>query len=129
MLPDSLKALIGYLATHADLVPLHGGQVSTRLQTESRCVRVTSLGGPQPWPWETRPQYQIEWWGPRADEDPGPALDLCRAGEAALWQLSGAAITGGRVTGFSVPLSQLWSPAEDTGRPRFRTDVALTISP
>lgn len=129
VLPDMLQALVDYLAAHTALAPLHGGRVATKLLTEQRCVRVTSLGGPQPWPWEASPQYQIEWWGDRDDPDEGGALDLARAGEAALWELANSAVAGGRISGFSMPLSQLSSPDEDTGRSRFRTDVALTIHP
>lgn len=129
VLPDTLQALVDFLTAHADLAPLHGGRVSTKLQSDLASVRVTSLGGPQPWPWQAEPQYAIEWWGGSADADEGPALTLCRTGEAALWELSGSAISGGRVGEFSMPLSQLWIPDEDTGRPRFRTDVALTVRP
>lgn len=129
LLPDMLQGLVTFLASHAALVPLHGGRVGTKLQSDLRSVRVASLGGSQPWPWQGEPQYQIEWWGGRADADEGPALTLCRTGEAALWELANSAVTGGRVGEFSMPLSQVWLPDEDTARPRFRTDVSLTIYP
>jgi hypothetical protein len=124
-----LQALVTFLAGHASLTPLHGGRVATKLASDLRSVRITSLGGPQPWPWEGSPQYAIEWWGDRDDEDEGPAMTLARTGESALWELPGAAVTGGRVVGVSMPLSQLWSPDEETGRARFRSDISLTIYP
>ena len=129
VLPDMLQGLIDFLAPHPAIAALHGGRVATKLQSDLASVRVTSLGGPQSWPWEASPQYQIEWWGARADEDEGPALTLCRTGEAALWELANSPVTGGWISEFFMPLSQLWSPDEETGRPRFRTDVALTIRP
>ena len=129
VLPDMLQSLIDFLDTHPLLMPLHGGRVGTKLQSDLVSVRVTSLGGPQPWPWEASPQYAIEWWGGRADANEGPALTLCRNGEAALWELANSGVPGGRISEFSMPLSQLWSPDESTARPRFRTDVAMTIRP
>jgi hypothetical protein len=129
VLPDMLDALVTFLDNHANLAPLHGGRVATKLASDSASVRITSLGGPQPWPWQASPQYAIEWWGNRADPDEGVALTLCRTGEAALWELANSSVSGVRIAEFSMPLSQLWSPDEETARPRFRTDVALTIYP
>ena len=40
-----------------------------------------------------------------------------------------AALHGGRVVSVAVRLAALWSPADDTGRPRYRTDIALTVMP
>jgi hypothetical protein len=124
-----LQGLVTFLAEHPSLTPLHGGRVGTQLQGELAAVRVAGLGGPQPWPWQASPQYAIEWWGDRTDLGEGIALTLARTGEAALWELANSAVTGGRITAFSMPLSQLWSPDEETARARFRTDVALTIHP
>lgn len=129
VLPDMLQALVDFLDTHPSLTSLHGGRVSTKLQSDLRCVRVTSLGGPQTWPWQSEPQYAIEWWGGRADIDEGPSLTLCRTGEAALWELANSTISGGRIGEFAMPLSQLWQPDEETGRARFRTDIAVTVRP
>ncbi len=129
VLPDVLQALVDVLTAHTALAPLHGGRVSTRLDSDLAAVRITPLGGPQPWPWQVEPQYAIEWWGGRDDDDEGPALTLCRTGEAALWERANASIGGGRIGEFSMPLSQLWSPDEGTARPRFRTDIAVTIRP
>ncbi len=129
VLPDVLQALVDYLAAHTALSPLHGGRVSTRLDTDLAAVRITSLGGQQPWPWEATRQYAIERWGATADPDEGGALTLTRTGEAALWELANSPIAGGRVGEFAMPLSQLWSPDENTDRARFRTDIQLTIRP
>ncbi len=129
VLPDTLQAVVDHLTAHASLAPLHGGRVSTKLMSPLRCVRVTSLGGRQPWPWETNPQFQIEWWGARDDQDETPALTLARTGEAALWELANSDITGGRIGEFSMPLSQLWTPDDETGRARFRSDIAFTVRP
>lgn len=125
VLPDVDQALITFLDTHPALVPLHGGRVGTNLASGSlSSVRVTPLGGGQPWPWEASPEYQVEWWGGTQSE----AKLLARTGEAALWDFLGP-ITGGRVTGVTVALSQLWSPDETTARPRFLTQVSFTVYP
>lgn len=125
VLPDVDQALITFLDTHPALVPLHGGRVGTNLASGSLpSVRVTPLGGGQPWPWEASPEYQVEWWGGTQSE----AKQLARTGEAALWDFLGP-ITGGRVTGVTVALSQLWSPDETTARPRFLTQVSFTVYP
>jgi hypothetical protein len=129
LLPDMDQELVDFLTAHASLAQLHGGRVGTELQSDLRAVRIGSLGGSQPWPWEGQPQYAIEWWGARADADQGPAKTLARTGEAALWELVGTEVTGGRVNGLSMPLSQLWSPDEDTARPRYITHVALIVMP
>jgi len=129
LLPDMDQALITYLTGHASLAALHGGRVATKLASDLRAVRISSLGGSQPWPWEDRPEYQVEWWGARVDADQGPAKTLARTGEAALWDLVSSPVAGGRVTGVAMPLSQLWSPDETTGRARYITHVALTVHP
>ncbi|WDZ87187.1 hypothetical protein [Micromonospora cathayae] len=124
LLPDVDQALVDYLKTRPALVPLHGGRVGTKLQSTATAVRITNLGGGQPWPWEAEPEYQVEWWGGTDVQ----ASDLSRAGEAALWAILGP-ITGGRITGVSLPLSRLWSPDDTSGRPRFITQVQLRVNP
>lgn len=124
-LPDMEQALVDFLTAHASLVPLHGGRVGTELQTDSACLQVTPLGGPQPWPWEAAPEFAIASWGGTKAE----ASLLDRTVRAVAWELVGTAVTGGRVTGMAVRLSGLWSPGEETNRPRYRSDLALTVMP
>lgn len=124
-LPDAEAALITFLTAHSVLAPLHGGRVSTELQQDLACLQVTALGGPQPWPWEAAPEFSISSWGGTKAE----ASNLDRAVRSAVFELLGQAVTGGRVVSVAVRLSGLWSPAEDTGRPRYRSDVALTVFP
>lgn len=128
-LPDMEQELIVFLAAHAALAPLHGGRVSTELQSDLACLQVTSLGGQQPWPWESIPEFQISSWGGTGTTAKADANALDRTLRAAVFDLLGAAVTGGRVTGIGIRLAGLWSPAEDTGRPRYRTDIALTAMP
>lgn len=123
-LPDVDQAFIDFLKTHPSLVPLHGGRVGTRLQSTSTAVRIASLGGAQPWPWEGQPEYQVEWWGGTDAQ----AKILARVGEAELYDFLGP-VPGGRITGVVVNLMQLWSPEETTGRPRFITHVQYTTYP
>lgn len=125
VLPDTEQALVDFLAAHASLSPLHGGRVGTEVQTSLACLQVTALGGPQPWPWEATPEFAISSWGGTKAE--ASALDLTVA--AAAYDLVGAAITGGRVIGVAVRLAHLWSPDENTNRPRYRTDLAFTVMP
>lgn len=125
VLPDMEDQLRIFLTHHASLAPLHGGRVSTELQSTSTCLQVTSLGGTQPWPWEATVEFQLSAWGGTK----GQANLLARTAAAAAYDLVGQAVTGGRVTGVAVRLAPLWSPDEDTNRPRYRTDVALTIHP
>jgi hypothetical protein len=129
-LPDAEAALVAFLAGHATLTPLHGGRVGTELQSDLACLQVTALGGPQPWPWESMPEFAISSWGPKAATDAkAQASALDRAVRSVVFELLGQAITGGRVTQIGVRLSGLWSPAEDTNRPRYRSDFALTVMP
>lgn len=129
-LPDATQALVGFLAANAVLSPLHGGRVGTRLQNDQACLQVTALGGPQPWPWESSPEFSISsWGGTDAALGEGEAWALDRAVRSAVFDLLGQAVTGGRVTGIAVRLGGLWSPAEDTGRARVRSDIALTVMP
>lgn len=125
VLPDIEQELIDFLTAHADLAPLHGGRVGSELQTDLAALQVTLLGGVQPWPWEAVPEFQISAWGGSKDE----ASLLARTVVAAVFDLVGQAVTGGHVSGADVRLAPLWSPDEDTNRPRYRTDVALTIYP
>lgn len=125
-LPDAEAALVSFLAAHSVLTPLHGGRVGTELQEPTLvCLQVTALGGPQPWPWESAPEFQISSWGGTKAE--ASALD--RAIRSVVFELLGQAITGGRVVEIGVRLAGLWSPAEDTNRPRYRSDFALTVMP
>lgn len=125
VLPDMEQELVTFLAAHASLSPLHGGRVSTELQSDLVCLQVTSLGGTQPWPWEAVQEFQLSAWGGTKAQ----ANQLARTAVAAAYDLVGAAVTGGRVVGVDVRLAPLWSPDEDTNRPRYRTDVALTVYP
>lgn len=124
-LPDAEQALVDFLTSHPALAPLHGGRVSTELRTDEACLQVTALGGQQPWPWESSPEFSIQSWG--GEKADASALDLAVA--AAVFDLTGTAIAGGRVIGVGARLTHLWSPAEDTGRARYRSDFSLTISP
>jgi len=125
LLPDLDQVLVDFLTGHAALAPLHGGRVGTQLAAgDSPAIRTSSLGGNQPWPWEAVQQFQIESWG----GSQGDAKLLARTVEAAVYELIGP-VTGGYIRGVAVPLSQLWSPDDQTGRPRYRTDIALTIYP
>ena len=124
-LPDVEAELVAFLAAHASLTPLHGGRVGTELQSDLVCLQVTALGGPQPWPWEAAPEFAISSWGGTKAE----ANLLDRTVRAVVFDLNGQAVTGGRVTGVGMRLSGLWTPAEDTNRPRYRSDIALTILP
>ncbi|MEV1321959.1 hypothetical protein AB0J14_38425 [Micromonospora arborensis] len=122
MLPDVDQALVDYLKSHPTLTPLHGGRVGTKLQTTATAVRIACVGGGHPWPWEGLPEYQVEWWGGTEFE----AKRLARAGEQALWDFLSAFDW---VTGVSVPLTQLWSPDETSGRPRVITQVQYRVHP
>ncbi|GAB7039705.1 MULTISPECIES: hypothetical protein [Catenuloplanes] len=123
--PDVDAALVVYLTAHPALAPLHSGRVGTRLAPGSApAVRTSSLGGAYAWPWESTPEFQIEWWG----GDQAAASRLARTGEAALYGLLGP-ITGGWITALDIPLSMLWSPDETSGRARYLTQVQLTVNP
>lgn len=126
VLPDAEAVLVDFLATHPALAPLHGGRVGTELQATLTCLQVTALGGQQPWPWEGTPEFQISSWGGTKAE----ASELDRATCSAVFELlSFTPSGGGRVTGVALRLAALWSPDDQTGRPRYRSDVALTIYP
>lgn len=128
-LPDAEQALVTFLTAHTALAALHGGRVGTELDTDLLCLQVTSLGGPQPWPWESAPEFSISSWGGTGATSKADASALDRALRAAVYELVGATVTGGRVVGVGIRLAGLWSPAEDTGRARYRTDIALNLMP
>ena len=125
VLPDMEQALVAAFTAHPALAPLHGGRVGTELRTSEPCLQVTSLGGAQPWPWEATPEFQLSAWGGTKQQ----ASELARTAVAATLDLLGPAVTGGRVTGAAVRLAPLWAPDEQTGRPRYRADIAITVSP
>jgi hypothetical protein len=125
VLPDMEQEIVTLLAAHASLLPLHGGRVSTELATTLTCLQVTALGGTQPWPWESTVEFQISAWG----GDKGQANLLARTVAAAAYDFVGLAVIGGRVVGADVRLAPLWAPDEETGRPRYRTDLAFTVMP
>jgi hypothetical protein len=124
-LPDIEQELVDFLTTHPVLAPMHGGRVGTELQSNLACLQVTSLGGVQPWPWEATAEFQLSAWGGTKAE----ANALARAADAAIFDFAGTAIDGGRVTGAAIRLAPLWLPDDQTARPRYRTDVALTYFP
>jgi hypothetical protein len=125
VLPDMEQELVDFYTSHASLTPLIAGRVSTELHSTLACLQVTSLGGAQPWPWQATPEFQLSAWGGTKAE----ANLLARTAVAATYDLVGQAVDGGRVVGVDVRLAPLWLPDEDTNRPRYRTDVALTIYP
>lgn len=125
VLPDMEQALVDAFTVHAALAALHGGRVSTELATDLACLQVTALGGQQPWPWEATPEFAVSAWGGTKAE----ANLLARTVASAVYDLVGQAVTGGRVIGADVRLAPLWAPDEDTNRPRYRCDIALTVYP
>lgn len=125
VLPDMEQELVDFLTTHTALTALHGGRVSTELATTSVCLQVTSLGGSQPWPWQASMEFQLSAWGGTKTQ----ANTLIRTAVAACYDLVGTAVDGGRVVGVDVRLAPLWQPDEDTGRPRYLTQIAVTAMP
>jgi hypothetical protein len=125
LLPDMEQELVTFLAAHASLTPLISGRVSTELESDLACLQVTALGGTQPWPWEAVVEFAVSAWG----GDKGEANLLARTVASAAYDLVNTAVTGGRVVGVDVRLAPLWSPDEDTNRPRYRVDIALTVMP
>src|SRR5215217_6302977 len=87
VLPDLDAALVTFLDSHADLIPLHGGRVGTSLPSgSSTSIRVTNLGGSQPWPWLCRAEYQVECWGGTAVQ----AYTLARTVCATIYEMRAA---------------------------------------
>jgi hypothetical protein len=125
LLPDMDQELVDFLTSHASLSPLHGGRVSTELQSDLVCLQVTNLGGSQPWPWEATAEFQISAWGGTQQQ----ANTLIRTVVAAIYDMTGTAVDAGRVVGVGVTLAPLWSPDDQTARPRYLTHVALTAYP
>ena len=125
LLPDMEQELIDWLTAHAGLAALHGGRVATELQSDLTCLQVTSLGGGQPWPWEASPEFQVSSWGGTKAR----ASLLDRTLIAAAYELVGTPVDGGHVSGGAVRLKSLWSPDEETNRPRYRSDLSFLIHP
>jgi hypothetical protein len=125
VLPDMEQELVTFLAAHTSLTPLIAGRVSTELATTLTCLQVTSLGGAQPWPWEASLEFQLSAWGGTKAQ----ASTLARTVAAAVFDLAGTAVSGGRVVGVDLRLAALWAPDEETNRPRYRTDIAVVVYP
>jgi hypothetical protein len=125
LLPDMDQELVDFLTSHASLSPLHGGRVSTELQSDLVCLQVTNLGGSQSWPWEATAEFQIAAWGGTQPQ----ANTLIRTVVAAIYDMTGAAVDGGRVVGVDVRLAPLWQPDEQTARPRYLMHCGLTVMP
>lgn len=122
VMPSLDAALIAFLTGHASLSPLHGGRVGTSLQSALTSLRVASLGGPVPWPWEAQQEWQVEaWGGTHADADL-----LARTVVAAIGDWRGP-IIGGRVVAAYPTLAGLWAP--DGARPRYIVQVAAIVMP
>jgi hypothetical protein len=126
LLPDIEQQLVVFLAAARtpSLTPLHGGRVGTELQSDLACLQVTALGGPQPWPWEAVPEFQISsWGGTKAEASPStapcvpPIYDLHggrhrRPGDRRRHPTRRPLVAGRRHRA-----------------PRVRTDIALTVMP
>jgi hypothetical protein len=123
VLPDVDQALIDYLSSHPDLAPLHGGRVSTRLQSAATSVRVASLGGAGAAPWEGDDEFQVECWGGSQQQ----ANLLARTVYAAGFYFRGP-IGGGWSVGSQSTLRPLWSPDEN-GRPRYIVQIRTLVTP
>ena len=124
ILPDAEAALVSFLNLHASLAPLHEW-VATQVQAATVGIQVTSLGGAQPWPHEMVAEFALSSWGGSKAQ----ASTLDRTLRAVAFELVGAAVTGGRIVGAEIRLAALWSPDENTDRPRYRSDIALTVMP
>lgn len=126
LMPDTDAALVGFLAAHPVLSPLHGGRVGTSLSGSAPALRVAGLGGRRDGarPWDSSVEYQVEaWGGSQAD-----AALLARSVCAAVYEMTGP-VTGGHVWSAYPTLEPLWSPDESTGRPRYIVQVVLNITP
>lgn len=124
VLPDVDAALIGFLVAHPALAPLHNGRVGHALAPgTATAIRVASIGGTQPWPWEGTSEYQIECWGGTVQQ----ANTLARTVVAAAYDLRGP-VPGGWVSSTEVTLRPLDSP-DTTGRPRLIVQVSITAHP
>ncbi len=124
VLPDTEAALVDFLNAHADLAPLHNW-VATQVQATTPGIQVTALGGTQAWPWQAVQEFQLSAWGGTKAQ----ANLLARTAVAAAYELAGTAVTGGWIVGADVRLAPLWLPDENTDRPRYRADLALTVYP
>jgi hypothetical protein len=123
VLPDLDAALIAFLDTHADLIPLHGGRVGTKLATGSlTSIRIANLGGTMPDPRVYRAEFQVECWGGTDIQ----ANQLARTVCAVIFEMP--ATLDYVVT--AVPtLAPLSSPDSVSNRPRYITQVQNHATP
>lgn len=124
LLPDAEKLLGGFLREHADLVPLHGGRVSTSLGKDFPAIRLTRISGLPLHPWEDSPVVQVECWA----ETRGAANDLARHTLAALGDIIGA-YPQGRVGGHEIAGAIIPFQDDQTLRHKFQFDVRLLTYP
>lgn len=125
VLPDLDAAIISFLTGHASLSPLHGGRVGTTLSGTSTQIRVTNLGGSQPWPWRGVAEFQLECWGGTQQQANTLARTVC----AAIYDMRQQAVTGGRIVTAVPTLMPLWRPDDVTNRARYIVQVQLEATP
>lgn len=119
VLPDLDAVLIGFLDNHADLIPLHGGRVGTTLPPgTATSIRIASLGGSMPWPWQIRTEYQVECWGGTEVQ----ALTLARTVCAVIYELPAS---NDQVLWAVVSLAPFASPDLVSNRFRYICQVEL----
>jgi hypothetical protein len=128
VLPDLDAALITFLDTHADLIPLHGGRVGTSLPAGGlTSIRIANLGGTMPWPWMIRAEFQVECWGgTEIQASEIQALTLARTVCAAIYELPA---TNSSILWAVVSLAPFASPDLVSNRFRYITQVELEATP
>lgn len=120
VIPDLDAALITFLDTHADLIPLHGGRVGTQLPAGGlTSIRIASLGGTMVWrPDACRAEFQVECWGGTEIQANTLARTVC----AAIYEMPA---TNDSILWVMVSLAPFASPDLVTNRFRYIVQVEL----
>ena len=123
VLPDLDALLVGFLNSHADLIPLHGGRVGTKLPAGTNTsIRVANIGGTMPWPWYYRGEFQVECWGGTEVQ----ANELARTVCAVIFEMTTAYAN---VLTSTVTIAPYAAPDLVSNRFRYITQVQIEATP
>jgi hypothetical protein len=123
LLPSATEILGTFLRTHADLTPLHGGRVGTKLARTLPAIRLQRVGGVPPEVWEDRPSVQVDCWAANESD----ADDLVRTVVAVLPDFRHRAVTGGRAYTYEVTSGPFWAPDDPSLSTYARYILTVTL--
>jgi len=126
LLPSAISAAVSWLKNQPTVTAITGSRVGTRLNATLPAIRVQRVGNPPPAEWADDASIQIECWA----QDEITAELLARTVIAALPDIRGYPVTGGRVHTYTVSAGPYFAPDEPPSTlARFVMTVDLLTTP